>query len=59
MTPKSPIEAHPPTLSQRLLRALGREMYEAGRPIADCLTKDERIGWLAAQAAATNNTNGK
>lgn len=48
-----------PTLSQRLLRALGRDIYEAGRPIADCLTKDERIGWLAAQAAATNNTNGK
>lgn len=41
-----------PTLSQRLLRALGRDIYEAGRPIADCLTKDERIGWREAQAAA-------
>lgn len=58
MTPKSPIEPTP-TVAQRLLRQMGREMYEAGRPIADCLTKDERIGWLAAQAAASSSNNGK
>jgi hypothetical protein len=36
-------------MAQRLLRRMGCEMYEAGRPFSDCRTTDERIGYQRAQ----------
>lgn len=48
-----------PTMPQLLLRQLGRDLYEAGRPLSACLTKDERIGWQEAEAEASRKDNVK
>jgi hypothetical protein len=41
-----------PTLAQLLLRRMGREMYEEGRPKSACLSRDEQIGWQQASDEA-------